>query len=924
MRLLGIATSIAAIGILTAAATSEVSAQAARQITAPAAADNRISADSPPYRIEWNGNSGVFIRKPFGQEPEIRQPMNYLHTDAGPVGFAKHLVWFLARDTQGFSVLWCYLNDSGREFDCWLYRFPSNQLTSLHFTGPYQFGPPSEPALAAPMNDLNLGTIPRYAGPDFTYRDWTRIVGALPQLDLQPTRLPGTAATGPQPATPAAGAPAKTLTQISVFPLHQVEVGSANGWREGGWHELHALAFDSAKDPYYLILYSNTPRGYAVDLKRAQIYTADFGSKVVFPDGPEFGPNDNPLNTEPEIKVRRYDRHEIVLTTRENLANPYLDAQVGIEFTGPNAKPVVIPGFWDGGGTFRVRFTPTLPGRWTWRSLSKISDLSGQTGAFLCLNEEAGVKGFVNVQSDRRDTHHFSYSNGDPFLPALLWEPTPTYAAMSSPSKTAGVTGSAVKLAGLPGAEPAQNDTASFVAYQRFVSAAAAKGFNRLVGGNLLGSAAGKLVRANEGGAAFDGADLDRINPAFFQWMDRRIAYCNARGIVPDVGIGTLEDALFTAYKPEALFRFWAYVVARYSSYDVNWNLFQPADSAASEPSRKIAEQFAELTRLYDPNHHPITVVLPGGTAAPAPAAPAPAVPTLDSGGQPLQGGTGPGRRGRFGRQGAPGSDARRPGEAGAVPAPPRTSGGAMSGAVKTPVQAVPNDLPWEDVITILGGDVNALPWYTWITKPLVMLERPTPGKEGAMTPDVTRHRMWEARMRGAYWAPGNVPTLDVSSLSAPEIQWAAYCADLFRRTRFQRLSPRPEMLGGPTESAADRRRRKKAEASAAKANPPPTEAPEDFDPFDPDAFGDLPPVPPAPKPPPMFVMADPAREYLVYFEQGGTILLDLLEATGKVQVTWFNPRTGEYSPAKQILGGAYVSFSAPDANDWVLYVSRL
>ena len=57
-----------------------------------------------------------------------------------------------------------------------------------------------------------------------------------------------------------------------------------------------------------------------------------------------------------------------------------------------------------------------------------------------------------------------------------------------------------------------------------------------------------------------------------------------------------------------------------------------------------------------------------------------------------------------------------------------------------------------EDVITALGGDVNALPWYTWTTKPVVMLERPTVGKDDAIKPDVVRHRMWEARRELYKW----------------------------------------------------------------------------------------------------------------------------------------------------------------------------
>lgn len=179
--------------------------------------------------------------------------------------------------------------------------------------------------------------------------------------------------------------------------------------------------------------------------------------------------------------------------------------------------------------------------------------------------------------------------------------------------------------------------------------------------------------------------------------------------------------------------------------------------------------------------------------------------------------------------------------------------------------------------------------------------------------------------MRGAYWSPANVNSADPNALNSVELKWAGHCADLFRHTRYYRLAPRPEMLGGPSESSADRKRRKKAEAAEARLKPPPPvdDAALDLDPFDTDPFDALPPAP-VPKPTPMFVLADPAREYVVYFEEGGSLLLDLLEATGKVDTTWFNPRTGEYSTTKQIMGGAYTSFTAPDANDWVLYVSRL
>ncbi|HLJ56691.1 MAG TPA: DUF5060 domain-containing protein [Chthonomonadaceae bacterium] len=864
------------IALLALGGAARVHAQAA-STQAQVVPGNRIAADSPAYRIEWDGASGVFVRKALGPAPESRQPLAYLHTDAGPTGVAKNLVWFLARQGQAFTLLWCYMNPAGTEFDSWMYNYPLNVLTPVHFSGTYQFTPPAEPVPAAPMPAFTLPPAPAYSGPSFTFQNWTKTFGGLGKLDLKATRQ-----SAAPPASSNTGDVTKTVSQLLVRPLHEVDVPAANGWREGGWRELHALATDSTKDPYYLILYSNSPTGYVVDLKRAQLYTTDFGGRVAFEGTGQGGPQDIALNTAPEIKVRRYDRYEITLKADARTANPYVDSPVGIEFHTPDAKSIVVPGFWDGGNTFRIRIVPTIRGVWTWKSVSAAApDLDGKTGAFECVGEDPAVKGFVNVQPAHKNPHHFSYSNGDAFLPAAIREPQPEYTALSGGTASRQPDGSGVRLAAVQEAaqETAPADNGSFIAYQRFVNAAAAKGFTRLIGGALLGPARTGTVRANEGGPAFINSDLGTANPAFFQAMDRRVAYCNAHGIVPDIGVGVLEDALFAKYNPAALYRLWGYIVARYSAYDVQWSLFTPGATAPSAAALKGAEQFAELTRLYDTLHHPLTITMMGVSAPAAPPAPATETTRTTS-----------------------------------------RTGAALSEPPKKAV-AVPYDVASEDLITALGGDINALPSYFAVNKPVELIERPTAAKD-ALSPDAARRRMWETRMRGAYYAPGTVPTLEPDSLNAPDLQYAAYCAALFRRTRFYRLVPREDMLGGPAESAADKRRRKRAEAAAAVKTPPPTVDPADIDPFAADPFANV-PAPVAPSAPPTFVLADPAREYVVYFEQGGTLLLDLLEATGKVQVTWFNPRTGVFSASMQIEGGAYSPFTAPDTNDWVLYVSR-
>jgi hypothetical protein len=73
------------------------------------------------------------------------------------------------------------------------------------------------------------------------------------------------------------------------------------------------------------------------------------------------------------------------------------------------------------------------------------------------------------------------------------------------------------------------------------------------------------------------------------------------------------------------------------------------------------------------------------------------------------------------------------------------------------------------------------------------------------------------------------------------------------------------------------------------------------------------------------FCLANPGKEYVVYAEDGGPVSIDLSGATGELQVSWLNPRTGENIPAGKVSGGMKQNFINPagDRNDWVLHLRR-
>src|SRR5207248_2973426 len=121
------------------------------------------------------------------------------------------------------------------------------------------------------------------------------------------------------------------------------------------------------------------------------------------------------------------------------------------------------------------------------------------------------------------------------------------------------------------------------------------------------------------------------------------------------------------------------------------------------------------------------------------------------------------------------------------------------------------------DVITLDGGDLNVVSADWRFNKPVVVLDQPAGPVAAPASADTARIRMWETRMRGGYW----VATAGSTAENSPEMQAAAACGRFFRQTRFWRLMPRPEMLGGREESDHDRLRREHAQDVARQAGQP-------------------------------------------------------------------------------------------------------
>ena len=83
-------------------------------------------------------------------------------------------------------------------------------------------------------------------------------------------------------------------------------------------------------------------------------------------------------------KVEKWAIYEIELKGPSE-GSPFFDVELSAEFILGKEK-VTVPGFYDGNGTYRIRFSPEKTGKWTYQTISNDQALTGQSGSFECVS----------------------------------------------------------------------------------------------------------------------------------------------------------------------------------------------------------------------------------------------------------------------------------------------------------------------------------------------------------------------------------------------------------------------------------------------------------------------------------------------------------------------------------------------------------
>ena len=327
--------------------------------------------------------------------------------------------------------------------------------------------------------------------------------------------------------------------------------------------------------------------------------------------------------------VHTWEKIEITLQAAHIPANPYTEVEVWVDLKGPGFERRVY-GFWDGGNLFRVRVLATAPGEWTWSSGSNQPDegLNGKSGTFTAIEwtederkENACRRGLLRATADG---HALAYADGTPcFLLGDTWWSTPTFRYPWSDDDAPRDIGPEMRFQDMVRYRKAQGY--NLIAILAALPAWANDGYPATIwmdeaktigvrnAWSELSTGSAKDMH-NEGGRAFlfPGKvpghedvfpDVDRINPAYFCYLDRKIDYLNSQGFTVFIEVARRDVSLCwkTYYDwPDSYGRFIQYVFSRYQA---NHCILSPIHydwHAMSIASREYLDPIEWMLDRYD------------------------------------------------------------------------------------------------------------------------------------------------------------------------------------------------------------------------------------------------------------------------------------------------------------------------------------
>jgi Protein of unknown function (DUF4038)/Domain of unknown function (DUF5060) len=283
------------------------------------------------------------------------------------------------------------------------------------------------------------------------------------------------------------------------------------------------------------------------------------------------------------VTIEQYHPHDFTLSGQAS-GNPF-DVEVRGEFSGPDGTRITVPGFYAGGNIWKIRFSPTKPGRWSMITVSPLAALNAHTETDIqCTgNSNPAIHGGLFVDPVNR--HHFIYEDGSRYF-LMGYEADWLWGAdLKDPERRV---------------------------MRHLIDQIAARGFNHLLVNVYAYDTSWSKGHQNQWdygptdiylfGGTNDKPDHARLNTSFFDIYDVMMNALLEKGIVANVMIKVYNKMVNwpqPGSKDEE--RYFRYVTARYQAYpNIIWDF---SKEAYNERDKSLEKRLIDLVRANDGYH---------------------------------------------------------------------------------------------------------------------------------------------------------------------------------------------------------------------------------------------------------------------------------------------------------------------------------
>ncbi|HEY5327559.1 MAG TPA: DUF5060 domain-containing protein [Mucilaginibacter sp.] len=275
-----------------------------------------------------------------------------------------------------------------------------------------------------------------------------------------------------------------------------------------------------------------------------------------------------------QVKTEKWQVFELTLNGPAT-GNPFKEVQLAGNFI-KDRDTIAVAGFYDGGGVYKLRFMPQKEGEWTYVTTSNAKALNNKKGKFICTPASKDNHGPVAV----KDTFYFAYADGAPYFPfgttCYAWvHQGDSLAAATIKTLSKGYFNK-MRMCIFPKSYDWNNNEPLYYPFE---------------------------------GTPPKNWDFSRLNPAFFQNIEKRIKQLDSLGIQADLivfhpydrwGFSTLNRATEDLYIQ--------YIIARFSAFkNVWWSMANEYDFMKAKKLNDwdyYIEQFAKRDKF----HHLISI----------------------------------------------------------------------------------------------------------------------------------------------------------------------------------------------------------------------------------------------------------------------------------------------------------------------------